>query len=93
MSNLTIVMYHYVRPIKESKFPGIKGLELEGFKRQLDYLSENQEQLEEEFGRSIYAIRLKASRLGIFNPTACRACLGISIKLWSSSVANPSLKR
>ena len=41
MSNLTIVMYHYVRPIKESKFPGIKGLELEGFKRQLDYLSEN----------------------------------------------------
>ena len=41
MSNLTIVMYHYVRPVKESKFPGIKGLELDGFKRQLDYLSEN----------------------------------------------------
>ena len=41
MSELSIVMYHYVRPIKESKFPGIKGLELEGFKRQLDYLSEN----------------------------------------------------
>ena len=40
-SKLTIVMYHYVRPIKGSKFPGIKGLELEGFKRQLDYLSEN----------------------------------------------------
>ena len=34
-------MYHYVRPIKESKFPGIKGLEFEAFKRQLDYLSEN----------------------------------------------------
>jgi len=41
MTNLTIIMYHYVRPIKGSKFPGIKGLELEGFKRQLDYLSEN----------------------------------------------------
>lgn len=41
MSNLTIVMYHYVRPIKESNFPGIKGLELDGFKRQLDYLSKN----------------------------------------------------
>ena len=41
MSNLTIVMYHYVRPIKESKFPGIKGLELDGFRRQLDYLSKN----------------------------------------------------
>jgi len=40
MNDLTIVMYHYVRPIKGSRFPGIKGLELEGFKRQLDYLSE-----------------------------------------------------
>lgn len=40
MQNLTIVMYHYVRPIKESKFPGIKGLELVGFKRQLDFLQE-----------------------------------------------------
>ena len=34
-------MYHYVRPIVGSKFPGIKGLELEGFKRQLDYLTKN----------------------------------------------------
>ena len=34
-------MYHYVRPIKGSKYPGIKGLELADFKRQLDYLSEN----------------------------------------------------
>lgn len=41
MNKLTIVMYHYVRPIIGSKFPGIKGLELEGFKRQLDYLTEN----------------------------------------------------
>lgn len=35
---LTIVMYHYVREIKNSKYPKIKGLELDGFKRQLDYL-------------------------------------------------------
>lgn len=41
MSELTIVMFHYVRPINGSKFPNIKGLELDGFKRQLDYLSEN----------------------------------------------------
>jgi hypothetical protein len=34
-------MYHYVRPILGSQFPGIKGLELEGFRRQLDYLSEH----------------------------------------------------
>jgi peptidoglycan/xylan/chitin deacetylase (PgdA/CDA1 family) len=39
MSAIKIVMYHYVRPIKESAFPNIKGLELDGFKRQLDYLS------------------------------------------------------
>lgn len=39
MNELTIVMYHYVRPINGSNFPGIKGLELDGFKRQLDYLN------------------------------------------------------
>ena len=41
MNELTIIMYHYVRPIIGSKFPGIKGLELDGFKRQLDYLTKN----------------------------------------------------
>lgn len=40
MNELTIVMYHYVRPIVGSQFPGIKGLELDGFRRQLDYLNE-----------------------------------------------------
>jgi len=34
-------MYHYVRPISGSKNPAIKGLELDGFKRQLDYLETN----------------------------------------------------
>jgi hypothetical protein len=32
-------MYHYVRNIQGSAFPGIKGLEVGGFKRQLDYLT------------------------------------------------------
>tara|TARA_B110000238_G_C16104831_1_gene429935 strand:- start:667 stop:1593 length:927 start_codon:yes stop_codon:yes gene_type:complete len=41
MSELTIVMYHYIRPIVGSEFPGIKGLEVEGFKRQLDFLENN----------------------------------------------------
>lgn len=41
MKNLTIVMYHYVRPIENSKFSGIKGLELYSFKNQLDYLCNN----------------------------------------------------
>jgi len=36
-----IVMYHYVRPIKNSKYPGIKGLEVEGFLRQINYLKKN----------------------------------------------------
>ena len=38
---LNIIMYHYVRPIKNSKFPKIKGLEVSSFKKQLDYLSQN----------------------------------------------------
>lgn len=38
-SNLTVVMYHYVRPIAGSRYPGIKGLELALFKEQLDYIS------------------------------------------------------
>lgn len=41
MSQITIIMYHYVRPIKGSSWPEIKGLELEGFRRQLDYLLAN----------------------------------------------------
>lgn len=41
MNDLTIIMYHYVRPIAESDFPGINGLELDGFIRQLDFLQEN----------------------------------------------------
>ena len=35
---LSIVMYHYVRPILGSRFPGIKGLEVSAFEGQLDYL-------------------------------------------------------
>ena len=39
--NLTIVTYHYVRNIRNSQFPKIKGLEFKKFKKQLDYLQEN----------------------------------------------------
>ncbi|HOQ86548.1 MAG TPA: polysaccharide deacetylase family protein [Phycisphaerae bacterium] len=35
---LTIVMYHYVRDLERSRFPRIKGLSLEAFRGQLDYL-------------------------------------------------------
>jgi peptidoglycan/xylan/chitin deacetylase (PgdA/CDA1 family) len=35
---VTIVMYHYVRDLKRSRFPAIKGLSLERFRSQLDYI-------------------------------------------------------
>ena len=38
---LTIVMYHYVRDLRRSRFPGIKGLDLSLFREQLDYLVRN----------------------------------------------------
>lgn len=38
MNDVAIVMYHYVRDIRGSRRPNIKGLELEGFRRQLDHL-------------------------------------------------------
>lgn len=41
MSELTIVMYHYVRDLAASRFPKIKGLDIIKFKRQLDYLQQN----------------------------------------------------
>lgn len=37
-SQLTIVMYHYIRKFAQTRYPGIRGLEYEGFLRQLDHL-------------------------------------------------------
>ncbi|MDO8594524.1 MAG: polysaccharide deacetylase family protein [bacterium] len=38
-SRVTVVMYHYVREIVRSRYPRIKGLEVELFKKQLGYIS------------------------------------------------------
>ena len=38
MNNLTVVMYHYVRDLKNSRFPDIKGLDIALFREQIDYL-------------------------------------------------------
>lgn len=38
MTQLTSVMYHYVRPVADSAFPRLKALELEKFLGQLDHL-------------------------------------------------------
>ncbi len=37
--SIVIVMYHYVRQIKGSKYPNIKGLEFENFKKQINFFS------------------------------------------------------
>ena len=38
MNNLTIVMYHYVRDLKNSRYPDIKGLDINLFKKQINYM-------------------------------------------------------
>jgi peptidoglycan/xylan/chitin deacetylase (PgdA/CDA1 family) len=38
MSNLTVVMYHYVRDLKNSRYPDIKGLDVSLFKEQIHYM-------------------------------------------------------
>ncbi len=40
MQDLTIVMYHYVRDFARSRFPGIRGLDFAGFRRQIDVLQQ-----------------------------------------------------
>ncbi|MFB9216571.1 polysaccharide deacetylase family protein [Vibrio sinaloensis] len=41
MNKLTVAMYHYVRNIKDSRYPEIKGLELDDFIKQLDFFLDN----------------------------------------------------
>lgn len=41
MNHVSIIMYHYVRPLKDSQFPRIKGLEFQKFKQQLDFIERN----------------------------------------------------
>ncbi len=40
-SKVTIVMYHYVRDLKNSRFPGIKGLDIRLFEEQIAYLKKH----------------------------------------------------
>ena len=41
--SISVVTYHYVREIKKSKYPNIKGLEFVEFKDQINYLVKNYE--------------------------------------------------
>lgn len=40
-TRLTVIMYHYVRDLKNSRYPGIKGLQTESFKEQIAYLKKH----------------------------------------------------
>lgn len=40
-NKITVVMYHYVRDLKNSRYPDIKGLQTELFKEQIEYLKRN----------------------------------------------------
>lgn len=40
-SKLTVVMYHYVRDLKNSRFPGIKGCDVRLFKEQVGYIKKH----------------------------------------------------
>ena len=39
-TKLTIIMYHYIRDLKKSQYPRIKGLDIHLFKEQLEYCAE-----------------------------------------------------
>lgn len=42
MSNkLTVVMYHYVRDLKNSRYPEIKGCDVRLFKEQVQYIKKH----------------------------------------------------
>ena len=40
-STIHVVMYHYVREIKNSRYPNLKGLEFKDFKKQIDFFCNN----------------------------------------------------
>jgi len=39
--SINIVMYHYIRPVKNSPHPNLKALEFDDFKKQIDYFDNN----------------------------------------------------
>ena len=41
MHRLSVVMYHYVRELKDSRYPSIKGLELSLFREQIKYIQKH----------------------------------------------------
>lgn len=65
MSKVTIVMYHFVRDLKRSRYPEIKGLDIELFKEQIQYISKYYKliRMEELFEAVKYRRRLPDNSL------------------------------
>ena len=40
-SEITVVMYHYIRDLKNSRYPNIKGMDIKNFKKQIKFFKEN----------------------------------------------------
>lgn len=40
-NQVTIIMYHYIRDLKNTRYPNIKGLDIKKFKTQIEYFKEN----------------------------------------------------
>ncbi len=39
MNKLFVVMYHYIKDLKNSRYPNIKGLDIEFFKQQIEFMT------------------------------------------------------
>ena len=39
-NSVHVIMYHYVREIKKSRYPNLKGLEFSDFKKQINFFKE-----------------------------------------------------
>jgi peptidoglycan/xylan/chitin deacetylase (PgdA/CDA1 family) len=59
---LTVVAYHYVRDLPATRFPRIKGLRLDAFRRQLAYVAERFEMATLESALAFLAGRYRAER-------------------------------
>ena len=60
-------MYHYVREIKNSKYPNLKGLEFHEFKKQINYFSKNFNVLSNEDFVEIITTKKIPKRPSIFS--------------------------
>ena len=72
MNKCKIIMYHYVRSLKNSTYPEIKGLETIGFKNQLNYFKEN---------NHIFSGRTKPTLIGNNNSFLSKVLIGHDVTI------------